>query len=125
MSMSLPWGRDGRGPCEREVPQVEAAVALTGEPSPSRRGPGFPRHHQFPTARADGKESRDARVQTPRPRLCRAEPHVCSLEASSLSRAGVRGPAGLLTEPSGPRSGPELDALSPSDPSHIAQGPVF
>ena len=79
----------------------------------------------FPRPALTERESRDARVQTPRPRLCRGEPHVYPFEASSLSRAGIRGPAGLLTEPSGSRSGPELDTLSPSDPSHIAQGPVF
>lgn len=84
VSESLPWGRDERGPWEREVPRVEAAVAPTGEPSPVRRGPGFPRHHQFPSAQADGKESGDARVQTPRPWLRRGEPRVCPLEASAF-----------------------------------------
>ena len=59
MSVSLPWGRDERDPWEHEVPRVEAAVTPTGEASPARRGPGFPRHHQFLTARADGKESGD------------------------------------------------------------------
>lgn len=41
-------GRDERALGRREVPRVEVAVALTGEPSPVRRGQASPGITSFP-----------------------------------------------------------------------------